>query len=264
MFEFHSDCITVMMSNATPPRTCYKDRRVVLNPRLKRQHREEWISVNGRRRTEDFRERIAAGTLYPQHLVPAIRSREHMQRLRLAHEHMPLVHVDVAYIFRSDIDRLHERPRAHIMQVRVIHACAEEGRVCESVRAREGWEGELGPGSEMPARRMASMCRDRGEELVRPFLFRVWWRERRHLWLALDKVTSKTPDFLLAVEPVKHEISIFVLAVGVGAHVVLDRAKSFGNPFTKMIIDPNSPGEDSIEGHQKIGGSRRDRLTCAS
>jgi hypothetical protein len=63
-----------------------------------------------------------------------------MERLRLAHEYMSFVHIDVAYIFRTDIDRLHERSRAHIMQVSAIHSRAEERRVCESVRAGEGWK----------------------------------------------------------------------------------------------------------------------------
>ena len=63
-----------------------------------------------------------------------------MHHHRLAHEHMSLAHIDVAYILRSDIDRLHERSRAYIVQVSAIHACTEERRVCESVRAGEGWE----------------------------------------------------------------------------------------------------------------------------
>jgi hypothetical protein len=63
-----------------------------------------------------------------------------MQRLRLAHEDMSLVHIDVTYIVTSDIDRLHELSRAHIMQVSAILTRAEERRVCESVRAGKGWE----------------------------------------------------------------------------------------------------------------------------
>lgn len=78
--------------------------------------------------------------LNPQHLVAPIGSRKHMERPRLAHEYMSLVHIDVAYIFRAYIDRLHERPRAHINQVSAFHARAEERRVRESVRAGKGWE----------------------------------------------------------------------------------------------------------------------------
>ena len=75
----------------------------------------------------------------------------------------------------------------------------------------------------MPARRIALMYRDGGEELICPFLFRVWGRVRCHLWLAIDKVASKTPDFFLAIGTVKDEISVFVLAVGVRTHVILER-----------------------------------------
>jgi hypothetical protein len=66
------------------------------------------------------------------------------------------------------------------------------------------------------------MCRDRSEELVRPFLFLVWRRVGRCLWLAIDKVAGKTPDFFPAIETVKDEISVFVFAVGIGTNVVLE------------------------------------------
>jgi hypothetical protein len=63
-----------------------------------------------------------------------------MQLLWLAHEYISLVHIDVANIFGSDVDRLHERSRVHIMQVSAINARANERRVCEPVCAGEGWE----------------------------------------------------------------------------------------------------------------------------
>jgi hypothetical protein len=65
------------------------------------------------------------------------------------------------------------------------------------------------------------MCRDRGEELVCPFLFLVWRRARCCLWLAVDKFAGETPDFFLAIELVEDEISVFVLAVGIGTNVIL-------------------------------------------
>ena len=83
---------------------------------------------------------------------------------------MSLVHIDVLNLYSSDIDRLHERPRAHIMQVSVNPARREEGRVCESIRAGGGSESYPGPRSEMPARRIALMYRDRAEQLICPFL----------------------------------------------------------------------------------------------
>ena len=59
---------------------------------------------------------------------------------------------------------------------------------------------------------------------MRPFLFLVWRRVGCHLGLAVDKVAGKAPDFFLAVEAVKDEISVFVLAVGIGANVILENA----------------------------------------
>jgi len=67
------------------------------------------------------------------------------------------------------------------------------------------------------------MCRNRGEKLICPFLFLVWGRVGCYLWLSIDKVAGKTPDFFLAIVAVKDEISIFVLAVGTGTNVILER-----------------------------------------
>jgi hypothetical protein len=87
----------------------------------------------------------------------------------------------------------------------------------------------------MPVRRIASMWRDRGEELVCPFLFLVWRRVGCYLWLSIDKVARKTPHFFLAIETVKDEISVFVFAVGIGTNVILE-TQSFGKPIYKTII----------------------------
>ncbi len=78
---------------------------------------------------------------YFQHLSTTIGSRKHMQCRRLADENMSLVHIDIPYIFRADIDGLHESTRAHIMQVCMTQARTEERRVCESVHAGDGGEG---------------------------------------------------------------------------------------------------------------------------
>jgi hypothetical protein len=79
------------------------------------------------------------------------------------------------------------------------------------------------------------MCRDRGEELICPFLFLVWGRVECYLGLAIDKVAGKTPDFFLAIETVKDEISVFVLAVSIGTDVILERIMIVGNRFTWWI-----------------------------
>ena len=70
--------------------------------------------------------------------------------------------------------------------------------------------------------RIALMCWDRGEELICPFLFLIWGRVGCYLWLAIHKVDGKTPDFFLAIETVKDEISVFVLAVGIRTNVMLE------------------------------------------
>lgn len=81
----------------------------------------------------------------------------------------------------------------------------------------------------MPARRIPLMCGDRGEEIICPFLFLVWGRVGCYLWLTIDKVAGKTPDFFLAIETVKGEVSVFVLAVGIGTNVILERIMIIGN-----------------------------------
>jgi hypothetical protein len=87
----------------------------------------------------------------------------------------------------------------------------------------------------MPARRIALMCRDRGKELICPFLFLVWGRVGCYFWLAIDKVAGKTPDFFLAIETIKDEISVFVLAVGIGTNVILERIMMIiGNPLYEV------------------------------
>jgi hypothetical protein len=42
--------------------------------------------------------------------------------------------------------------------------------------------------------------------------------------LAVGKITGQAPDFLLSIIAVKDEISVFVLAVGIGANVMLVNA----------------------------------------
>jgi hypothetical protein len=78
------------------------------------------------------------------------------------------------------------------------------------------------------------MCRDRGEKLICPFLFLVWGGVWCYLWFAIDKVAGKTPDFFLAIETVKDEISVFVLAVGIGTNVKLEPIMIIGNPLHKV------------------------------
>lgn len=134
---------------------------------------------------------------------------------------MSLVHINIAHIRKANVNRLHQRARVHVMQKCTIRARAEERRVRESVRARERGEGQRGPGAEVPAVSVAWVDRRR-EERVCPSLFLVWWRVGGLLGLAVCKVAGQTPDLLLAFEAVEDEISIFILAVGIGTNVKLE------------------------------------------
>ncbi len=60
-----------------------------------------------------------------------------MHRIFLAQERVALVHVDVAETPETDVDRLHEGTRAHIMQESTLVSRTYECRVRESVRVRE-------------------------------------------------------------------------------------------------------------------------------
>lgn len=218
--------------------TCYEDCRVCTSPREQWEHRYERISVNGgpvggrTRNTNDLREQNAARN--SQHLTrrrrrPALSALKHTQRLRRAHEYVSLAHVDVADLFEAGLklDRLHQQPRAHVVQECAVRASAEERRVGESVRAGDYGEGQLGPRSEMTARAVAaSGCRRRRrlpEERICPLLLLVRWRMGGG-HLAVGKITGQAPDFLLSIIAVKDEISVFVLAVGIGANVMLVNA----------------------------------------
>jgi hypothetical protein len=49
--------------------------------------------------------------------------------------------------------------------------------------------------------------------------------------LAVGKIIGQAPDFFLAIEAVKNKISVFVLAVGRGANVILGtRRRSWVKP----------------------------------
>jgi len=142
---------------------------------------------------------------------------------------MSLVHVDIAdsadmhplllqVLFDIELDRLHKRARAHVVQERVLVVRAEQRRVRESVRERKFGEGQLGPRTEVPTWRVSVVHR-RGE-CRRTSLFPV--RRRMARSLVVDcKVACEAPDFNVAVEAVKDEIAIFILAVGPGTNVIL-------------------------------------------
>ena len=165
---------------------------------------------------------------YLQHLGGVAVPRIHTQGVRIAHERVSLVHVDVADATtrtRLDIkvDRLHEYTRAHVVQERVLVVRAKEGRIRESVRARGFGERQLGPRSEAALRRVLGVHR-RGE-CRRASLSLVRRRMARHLVLD-SKIAGEAPDFLVAILAIKDEIPIFVLAVGLGTNVKLENPLS--------------------------------------
>ena len=146
-----------------------------------------------------------------------------MQRADPAHEHMSLVHVDMAdsaivtchFLQRPfldiEIDGLHKRARAHVMQERLFVSRAEQRRVRESERECVFAEGQLGPWTEMPAWRVSAVHR-RGERR-RTSLSLVRRRMLRSL-VVVRKVAGEAPDFKVFVEAVKDKIAIFIFAVG--------------------------------------------------
>ncbi len=100
---------------------------------------EVWTKVTTRRaQQESFNKRSSAivhrcglhfgyehVVPHPKHLGAAI-PREHMYHMRLAHEHVSLVHVDVAAANHLgspiDLDRLDQRARAQVVQERMLIA----------------------------------------------------------------------------------------------------------------------------------------------
>ena len=94
----------------------------------------------------------------------------------------------------------------------------EKRRVGESVHEHRFWEGQLGPRTEVPTWRVSVVHR-RGERR-RASLSLV--RRRVACSLVVDcKVAGEAPDFEVAVEAAKDEMTIFILAVGPGANVKL-------------------------------------------
>ena len=150
-----------------------------------------------------------------------------MQRADPANEHMSLVHVDIADsasqlllqpLLDIEIDRLHRRARAHVVQERVFVIRTEQRRVRESVHERNFWEVQLGPRTEVPTWRVLVVHR-RGERR-RTSLSLV--RRRIARSLVFDcKVAGEAPDFNVILVAVKDEITIFILAVGPATNVRL-------------------------------------------
>ena len=156
---------------------------------------------------------------YAQDLA-AVLPRKHMYRVRLARECVSLVHVDVAKRPETDIDRLHLRTRAHIVQESTLVARAYECRVRESVQVRELVRPQQCPRPELPTR-CVLMVQRRG---AGGHVHLLALRRRIGGDLALGgKFAGQTPDFLrpVFVVTVKDEIPAVVLAVGTGADVRL-------------------------------------------
>ena len=138
---------------------------------------------------------------------------------------MSLVDVDVAHglpVREEEVDSLDERAGAHVVQEGVRTARAEERRVREAVCVRRLGERYLRPRSEVAARGVATVHRrgDRGH----PSLALVWRCVARY-HIGFDGkvviVGDEAPDFFVAVDAVKDDISVFVLAVGSGTNIVL-------------------------------------------
>src|SRR6266702_4212295 len=95
------------------------------------------------------------------HDLAAALPRKHMHCIRLAHERVALVHVDVAEIPKTDVNGLHEGTRAHVVQESMFVARGYECRVREPVRARGLGERHQCPGPELPTRRVLMVHRRR-------------------------------------------------------------------------------------------------------
>jgi hypothetical protein len=186
----------------------------VIGPSEQRESRDERIAGCGVHRS-DLSDRDVAR--YPEHLRAAA-PRKHVQRVGLAHEYMPLVYVDVTDGLDVDIDRLHQRARAHVVQKRVVLARADERRVRESVRVRQFAEGQLRPGPEMPAG-CVSVVHHGGERGGAPLPL---VRRRMDGCLSGGNVAGHAPDLLLSIEAVEDEVSIFILAMRRETDVVLE------------------------------------------
>ena len=153
---------------------------------------------------------------YAQDLAAAL-PRKHMDRVRLAHECVSLVHVNVADCPEIDVDRLHERTGAHVVQESLLGVRAYERRVRESVRGRVLMGLQQRP-PELPTGRILMV--HRGGAGGRVHLLAV--RRRMGGDLAFcGEVAGQTPDFLFPVKAVENEIPIVVLAVGRKADVRL-------------------------------------------
>jgi hypothetical protein len=169
---------------------------------------------------------------YPQYLracggtsfVVAV-ARKHVQLFRVAHERMSVVDIDVAYGFHPlkqvEVDGLHERAGAYVVQKGVLLVRAEERRVCETVCVRPLGEGQFCPWSEMPPWSVSTVHRRRN--CRHTSLGFVRWRVRGYHIAIVVAVADEAPDFFIIVEAVKDEISVFVLAVGSGTNVKLER-----------------------------------------
>ena len=197
---------------------------------------------------------------HPKHLGAAI-PRKHMYHMRLAHEHVSLVHVDVATVgylgSPIDLDRLDQHARAQVVQEGVLIVCAEERRVHDSVCGRE-FRGEyLGPRPEVATRRV-SVVRCRGGRRNKP-LFLIWRRCMGGLFTPNDNVTSEAPNFL-AANVVKDEISIVILAVCLGMYIMLEPVEYPEEIARGRRVRGFSPGGDSTGERRRRDGSRRGHL----
>ena len=89
---------------------------------------------------------------YPQDLAADL-PRKYMHRIRLAHEGVPLVHVDRNEFMETDVDSLHDRTCAYVIKASTLVAHAHERRVPKLDRfVREPRKPQKRPGPEVPTR----------------------------------------------------------------------------------------------------------------
>jgi hypothetical protein len=140
-----------------------------------------------------------------------------MHHVVLAYAYVALAQIYGTERLEIEVDRLHERTRAHVVQESLLLARTYKRRVHESVHARGGIrERQQRPGPELPTR-CVLLIQIRGSS-GRDHLREVRRRVERHL--VLGKVTVQAPNFFVSVL-VKDKKPVVVLDVGTWADVRL-------------------------------------------
>jgi hypothetical protein len=140
-----------------------------------------------------------------------------MHHVVLAYAYVALAQIYGTERLEIEVDRLHERTRAHVVQESLLFARTYERRVHESVHARGGiGERQQRPGPKVPTR-CVLLVHIRGAS-GRGYLREV--RRRVECHLVLGKVTGQAPNFFVSVL-VKDKKPVVVLDAGTWADVRL-------------------------------------------